>query len=82
MDSYNKTERREYPNYLVTDEALLYRLADAGMLDKLCRVAPNRKVEGARVWFFDKGPDVLDVIKKYRAEKRAEISSREKEGMV
>ncbi len=82
MDSYNKTERREYPNYLVTDEVLLYRLADAGMLDKLCRVAPSRKVEGARVWFFDKDPDVLDVIKKYKAEKRAEMPGYGKEGTV
>jgi len=67
MDNHRKNERREYPNYLVTDEVLLYKLADAGMLDKLCRVAPSRKVKGTRVWFFDKDPDVLDVIKKYRA---------------
>jgi hypothetical protein len=71
MDSRNNGERKEYDTYLVTDEELLYRLANCSLLDKLCRVAPNRYVEGARVWFFDKDPGVWNIIKQYKAEKRA-----------
>ena len=71
MDNRNNGEHKEFTTYLVTDEELLYRLAECSLLDKLCRVAPNRNVEGARVWFFDKDPGVWNVIKQYKAEKRA-----------
>lgn len=71
--------KKEYPNYLVTDEILLYRLADAGFLDKLCRVSPSKKVEGTRVWFFDKDPDVWEIIKKYKAEMREQANNSKQE---
>lgn len=71
--------RKEYNSYLVTDEDLLYKLASCSLLDKLCGVAPSRKVEGTRVWFFDRDPCVENVIKQYKAEKRAESAKREQE---
>lgn len=71
MDNKNNREYKEYDTYLVTDEELLYRLANCSLLDKLCRVAPNRYVEGARVWFFDKDPGVWNIINQFKAEKRA-----------
>lgn len=63
--------KKEYDTYLVKDEELLYRLASCGLLDKLCRVASNRYVEGTRIWFFDKDPCVENVIRQYREEKTA-----------
>lgn len=62
--------RKEYDSYLVTDEDLLYRLASCSLLDKLCGVAASKKVEGTRVWFFDKDQEVLNVIRQYQSEKR------------
>lgn len=79
MNDNSKNPRKEYTSYLVTDEDLLYRLASNSLLDKLCGVAPSKKVEGTRVWFFDKDPCVWNVIKQYKAEKRAEAASRESE---
>lgn len=64
--------KKEYDTYLIRDEELLYKLASCSLLDKLCRVAPNRYVEGARVWFFEKDPCVENVIKNYREQKRRE----------
>lgn len=64
--------KKEYSTYLVTEEDLLYRLASCSLLDKLCGVAPNKYVEGARVWFFDKDPGVWNVIQQYKAEKRSQ----------
>lgn len=72
MDSNSKTGRKEYDTYLVTDEDLLYELARCSQLDKLCRVAPSRKVEGTRVWFFDKDECVGNIIRAFNAKKRAE----------
>lgn len=71
MNDNQKGCRKEYDTYLVTDEELLYKLASCSLLDKLCRVAPNRYVDGARVWFFDRTPGVGNVIRQYKAEKRA-----------
>lgn len=73
--------QKEYDSYLVTDEDLLYRLASCSLLDKLRGVAPSKKVEGTRVWFFDKEPEVLNVIKQYKAEKRAkyEVEANERQ---
>lgn len=68
----NENIKKEYTTYLVTDEELLYKLASCSLLDKLCRVAPNRYVDGARVWFFDRDPGVGNVIRQYNAEKRTE----------
>ena len=77
MDKRNDP-KKEYTTYLVREEELLYRLAQCSLLDKLCRVAPNRDVEGARVWFFDKDPGVWNVIKQYKDEKHAEKRKGEK----
>lgn len=70
MDNNDNTGRKTYDTYLVTDEDLLYEMARCSLLDKLCRVAPNRYKEGARVWFFDKDPCVENVIKQYKAKRR------------
>lgn len=70
MNTDRENTKKEYDTYLVRDEELLYRLASCSLLDKLCRVAPNKYVEGARVWFFDKDPGVENVIREYKAEKR------------
>ncbi len=70
MNTDKEKVKKEYDTYLVRDEELLYKLASCGLLDKLCRVAPNKYVEGARVWFFDKDPCVENVIRNYREEKR------------
>ncbi len=67
----NNNIGKEYKSYLVTEEDLLYKLASCSLLDKLCGVAPSKKVEGTRVWFFDKDPCVENVIKQYKADKRA-----------
>lgn len=63
--------QKGYDSYLVTDEDLLYRLASCSLLDKLCGVTASKKVEGTRVWFFDKDPGVLNVINQYKSEKLA-----------
>lgn len=72
MNTDKQNVKKEYDTYLVRDEELLYKLASCNLLDKLCRVAPNKYVEGARVWFFDKDPCVENVIKNYREQKRME----------
>lgn len=72
MNNNGNTGRKEYDTYLVTDEDLLYELARSSLLDKLCRVAPNRYKDGARVWFFDKDECVGNVIRAFKAKKRAE----------
>ena len=60
--------KKEYRNFLVTDEILLYKLADAGLLSSLARVALNKYVDGARIWYFDKTDDVKSVIDEFRRE--------------
>lgn len=72
MNNNKENTKREYDTYLVRDEELLYKLASCSLLDKLCRVAPNRYVEGTRVWFFEKDPCVENVIRQYKEEKRRE----------
>lgn len=73
----SKNNKKEYNTYLVSDEALLYKLASCSLLDKLCGVAPSRFTEGARVWFFDKDPCVGNVIKQYKAEKCAKYGEQQ-----
>ncbi len=79
MKNESNSEHKEYKTYLVTDEELLYRLAECSLLDKLCHVAQNRFDESTRVWFFDKDPGVWNVIKKYKSEKRAADQKRKGE---
>lgn len=77
MDNTTSNGRKEFNTYLVTDEDLLYELARCSQLDKLCGVAPSRKVEGTRVWFFDKDECVGNIIKHYKEQKRSERMNRE-----
>ena len=71
MDRRSYGARKEFDTYLVADEELLYRLANCSLLDKLRGCAPNKNVEGAHVWFFEKDPGVWNIIKQFNAEKRA-----------
>lgn len=64
--------RKEHTHFLVVDEILLYKLSDAGLLDRLYRVLFDKKIEGKRLWLFDKTPDVKAVIDKYVTAKQAE----------
>ena len=68
----NETTKRDYPNYLVKDEVLLYKIADAGLLDKLSRVAKDKFDETKRIWFFDKDQDVKQIIDDYWTKKKSE----------
>lgn len=68
----NIDTRKEHSHFLIVDEILLYQLSDAGLLDRLYKVLPNKKIEGKRVWLFDKTPDVKAVIDRYITTKRAE----------
>ena len=77
MNNSDNTGRKKYDTYLVIDEGLLYELARCSQLDKLCGVAPSRKVEGTRVWFFDKDECVGNIIKHYKEQKRSEHMNRE-----
>lgn len=77
MNNSDNTGRKKYDTYLVTDEGLLYELARCSQLDKLCGVVPSRKVEGTRVWFFDKDECVGTIIKHYKEQKRSERMNRE-----
>ena len=68
MNTDKENVKKEYDTYLVRDEELLYKLASYSLLDKLCRGTPNRYVECARVWFFEKDPSVENAMKNYREE--------------
>lgn len=77
MSNTGTNYKEKYPNYLVCDEDLLYRLADAKLLHKLARVAPNKYQEGKRIWYFDKDEDVWTIIKEYLIEKKNAEHSKE-----
>jgi hypothetical protein len=66
----NENVKREHPNWLVTDEALLEKLVDDGYLLSLCRVAKSNRDETKRVWFFDKDDGVKEIIDAFYDERR------------
>lgn len=55
----SKFRPRKQTGYPVDDELLLYKLSDAGLLGNLHGV---NTINGNRVFFFDKTPDVRAVI--------------------
>jgi len=69
----NKTTK-PYKNYLVSDEELLYRIADAGLLDKLRGVSKNKYEPDKRVYFFDRDFDVKQIIYEFVNEKKSQAS--------
>lgn len=68
----NTNVKREYSHYLITDVMLLYKLSDAGLLERMHKVLPSRHIQGARVWLFDKTPDVKAIYEKYVDTKHVE----------
>lgn len=55
--------RKRSHSYAVTNEELLYKIADAGLLCELYGIN-NRE---HRVWYFNKNPDVRAVIEQFKA---------------
>lgn len=58
--------RRRRAGYKVDEEALLYMIADAGMLD--CLRGVKDTPEG-KVYYFERVPDVAEIIERYETEK-------------
>lgn len=46
----------------VDDEMILYKLSDAGLLNKMHGL---RLLESGNVYYFDRDPDVLQIVEKY-----------------
>lgn len=59
------TKRAHRVHYAVASEDLLYKLADAGLLQKMHGV---NFIDGKNIWFFSKDDDVKAVIDKYKAD--------------
>lgn len=57
---------------LVFSNELLYKLSDAGYLEQLNEVRPNRKRPGHRVYYFDPDPEIEKIIKNYQEERKKE----------
>lgn len=58
-----KPRKRRSRSYAVTNEELLYKLADAGLL---CMVRGLTNTE-PRTWYFAKNPEVKKVIDQFNA---------------
>lgn len=57
-------KRKKSKCFAVHDLELLYQLSDAGLLDKLHGITCT--AEG-KIYFFDRIPDVREIIKKFKS---------------
>ncbi len=69
-----KPKRKPKPqnNYTVTDEYLLYKISDAGLLHLLHGIGRNRLEPNKRCWFFDRHKDIQEIIDQYKKENSKE----------
>lgn len=58
---------------------LLYKIADAGYLEQLNEVRPDRLRQNRRVYYFDYDPEIEKIIKNYQAEREKEKAEKLKE---
>jgi hypothetical protein len=58
---------------------LLYKIADAGYLENLNEVRPNRKRPNRKIYYFDPDPDLEKIINDYQAEREKEKAEKLKE---
>lgn len=58
-----KPRKKKSHSYAVTNEELLYKIADAGLL---CEMRGMENGE-QRIWYFNKNPDVKAVIDQFQA---------------
>lgn len=63
IHSGKKRKRRGGKSYTVTDEELLYHIADAGLLHLLHGVSTSKP----KAFYFDRVPDIKDVVDRYTA---------------
>lgn len=62
QNAVSKKRRRKRSSITVTNEELLYQIADAGLLSKLHGV--QAKTE-PRTYYFDIDPDIKEVVDKF-----------------
>lgn len=60
-----RKKRKKSKCYAVRDMELLYRLSDAGLLDKLHGITCTGE---EKAYFFDRIPDVREIIEKFSCE--------------
>ena len=70
MSDNANTRRPEHRSYLVFDEELLYRLADAKLLHHLNGATISKKDGTTRLYYFDKDEEVGQYIDEWKAERR------------
>jgi nickel-dependent lactate racemase len=80
--SEKPVENISHKSLLVFSNELLYKLADAGYLEQLNEVRPDRKRTGHRVYYFDPDPEIEKIIKDYQNEKLKEKAEKQKENYI
>ncbi|MDR1688811.1 MAG: hypothetical protein LBS21_09420 [Clostridiales bacterium] len=64
----DKTDvKREFKYYMVYNEGLLYRIADSRLLHKVHHVSVSRSDNSTKLFFFDKDPEIKEIIDDYWA---------------
>lgn len=63
---------------IVYSMELLYKIADAGYLEQLNEVRPDRLRPKRRVYYFDRDPELEKIIKNYQNEKLKEKAEKGK----
>lgn len=58
-----KPRKKKSHSYAVTNEELLYKIADAGLLCELHGIRNGEQ----RAWYFNRTPDVKTVIDQFQA---------------
>ena len=56
---------------------LLYKIADAGYLEQLNEVRPDRLRQNRRVYYFDYDPEIEKIIKNYQAQRQKEKAEKQ-----
>ncbi|MCI1966580.1 MAG: hypothetical protein LKJ17_10690 [Oscillospiraceae bacterium] len=58
---------------------LLYKIADAGYLEQLNEVRPDRLKPNKRIYYFDRDPELEKIIKDYQTQRQKEKAEKQEE---
>lgn len=79
MEKSVKNEKQR--SLIVYSNELLYKIADAGYLEQLNEVRPDRRKPNRRVYYFDRDPDLEKIIKDYQEERQKEKAQTSKDNI-
>lgn len=77
QENKHRKKRVSRDHFYVNDEKLLYKIAEAGLLDKLHGI---NYIDQQKTWFFDKDDDVKAIIDKYYTENESDNNNEKVEG--